>query len=125
MSKNEEHKHSHDEERKMFEQQLMQQQIVEFENQLAQLESKKLELQIVYEAISEVNKAKGSEMVAPVGPGVFARAKISDDEKLLVNIGANILLEKTPEEAQELVAKQMDEIDNIKKEMENELAKFV
>jgi len=50
--------------------------------------------------IEQLGKVKGvSEMLVPVGLGVFVSASTKDTSKVLVDIGAGIVAEKTVEDA--------------------------
>jgi len=54
--------------------------------------------------VSEFMKADdGDEVLVPVGGGSFVRAKANDSKKVLVNVGSGITIEKTAEEALQLM----------------------
>jgi len=54
--------------------------------------------------VSEFMKAEeGDEVLVPVGGGSFVRAKANDSKKVLVNVGSGITIEKTAEEALQLM----------------------
>ena len=46
------------------------------------------------ESIKSLNKKPDSETLVPVGMGTFVKAKISSNEKIVLNIGAGVSLEK-------------------------------
>ncbi|RLF05648.1 MAG: prefoldin subunit alpha [Thermoprotei archaeon] len=59
-------------------------------NEVASAKSALEELEVVEE---------GEELLVPIGAGVYVRAKVSGKSEVLVTIGANILVEKSIEEA--------------------------
>ncbi|MCD6357630.1 MAG: prefoldin subunit alpha [Thermoprotei archaeon] len=59
-------------------------------NEVASAKSALEELEIVEE---------GEELLVPIGAGVYVRTRISGKSEVLVTIGANILVEKSIEEA--------------------------
>jgi len=46
------------------------------------------------ESIKSLGKKPNSETLVPVGLGTFVKAKISSDDKFILNIGAGVSLEK-------------------------------
>ncbi|MFH0748604.1 MAG: prefoldin subunit alpha [Candidatus Bathyarchaeota archaeon] len=47
------------------------------------------------------SEVSGSSMLVPIGGGSYIRAKLDDPEKLLVGIGADVIVEKTVPKAKE------------------------
>ena len=55
-------------------------------------------------AVEEIAASEGEiKILVPLGSGVLAKAVIVDKERFLVNIGANVVVEKTFEAAQRLL----------------------
>jgi len=44
---------------------------------------------------------EGTEMLVPIGSGSFIHAKLASKEKVVLNVGAGVNIEKTPAEAKE------------------------
>ena len=63
---------------------------------------------ITLKNIGSLEEAK--EVLVPLSAGVYVRAVISKQEKFLVNIGSNILVEKTLEEALSMLNQRREEI---------------
>lgn len=112
--------HSHE-----LDPELVRRQLVEIENQLNLLENKRLELEIVGNSINELKGQKNKEIMVPIGSGVLMKGTILDDKTVLINVGANILVEKTMDEAKELIKKQIDDIRNAQDSLQSELRKFI
>ena len=101
-----------------------------FEQQTRQLQE---QLQAVEEGIIEISslnlglddlvKGKGKEIFAPIGRGIFSRAKISS-EKLLVDVGGKNFVEKTIPETKKLIEKQIQKLESIKKELDSSINKI-
>lgn len=57
------------------------------------------ELSAAKSALDEIGSLnEGEELLVPVGAGVFVRAKLAGKEKVLVTLGANIMVEKALED---------------------------
>ncbi len=97
----------------------LQKQMKLVQNKLAEVEATRL-------AIEEIKKVKeGNEILIPVGNGVYGYGKIATAERVLVNIGANILLEKTPSEAEEFMAERREELLEASGKIERDMKKIV
>ena len=57
------------------------------------------EISAAKSALEEVSSlSEGEELLVPVGAGVFVRAKLAGKDKVLVTLGASIMVEKTLED---------------------------
>jgi len=57
------------------------------------------EISAAKSALEEVSSlSEGEELLVPVGAGVFVRAKLAGKDKMLVTLGASIMVEKTLED---------------------------
>lgn len=84
-------------------------------NQLNNLEDKGVELESIKKAIEEVDHvSEGKEILVPISNGIFMRAKIDNTSKLLINVGANTVVEKDLKSSVELVEKQQKELEKFK-----------
>lgn len=59
-----------------------------------------------------LNKLATSEVLIPIGGGVFVNAKIPPSDKFLVGIGANVIIERNKEDAIKYVENRFNEIEN-------------
>ena len=66
--------------------------------QMQQMEATALEISSAVDAMQNIRKAKGDTLV-PVGAGVFLSCPKPDSERVVINIGANVMVQKKPEEA--------------------------
>jgi len=125
-----EHEHSHDEDemegqRRMLEQQILQQKLMEIESQLNQVEQKKQELAMVAESISSLDGKAHAEIMVPIGMGVLGKAMLLDSNEFLVNIGSNIVVKKSAEETKQLIEAQISELDRARELFEKELERIL
>jgi prefoldin alpha subunit len=73
--------------------------------------SKLIEIQTTLESINEIEKSK-EEVLFPLGSEAYTFGKVMDKKKIIVEIGANIALEKTIEEGKETLKKRKLELEN-------------
>ena len=66
--------------------------------QIQQMQEVSLEITSTLEVLRNIGKAKGNALV-PVGAGIFVSCSKADPEKVVMNIGANIMVHKKPDEA--------------------------
>jgi len=107
----------------MQQMQEMKQNLQQMQQQLQLLEHQLLELDQVKDTIVEMKKSeKGQEILVPLGAGVFTKATIKDNEKIIMNVGSSVAVDKTLSEAEELVLKQIEELQKIQEQMNVEFA---
>jgi len=75
------------------------------------LASKLVEIQTTLQSIDEIEKSK-EEILVPIGSEAYTFGRITDKKKLIVEIGANVALEKTVEEGKEILNKRKAEMGN-------------
>ena len=99
----------------MYEKQIreMQQQIEAVENGIADLTSLNF-------AMDELVGNTGKEIYAPLGKGIFVKAKLISEE-LNVDIGNGNLVKKNIPDTKKLIFEQVKKLGGIKKELENNL----
>ena len=107
----------------MQQMQEMKQNLQQMQQQLQLLEHQLLELDQVKDTIVEMKKSeKGQEILVPLGAGVFTKATVKDNEKIIMNVGSSVAVDKTLSEAEELVLKQIEELQKIQEQMNKEFA---
>ncbi|MDP3918422.1 MAG: prefoldin subunit alpha [Nanoarchaeota archaeon] len=91
------------------------------EQQMMQLEYQFNELNLVKDSIIEVmGTDEGKEILLPLGAGVFMKAIVKDSNSLLMNVGSEVVVEKSFAESLELVESQIKQLEDIKNHMETE-----
>lgn len=89
--------------------QSMQQQAQAMATQLDAMQQSTDELYATIETLKNMKEAK-SRVLLPLGSGVYASAKAIDTQKVLLNIGAGIVDERSCAEAQEMLEKRLKAI---------------
>jgi prefoldin alpha subunit len=101
-----------------FKFQIFEQQIQNLQQQIESVERAIVEMGNIFSGIPNLNQNK--EIFAPIGKGIFAKAKLVSEE-LLVDIGGGRFVKKTIPQTKELIRKQTVNLENIKKELEHSL----
>lgn len=91
--------------------QLLQQQADQITNYVEKLQMQLKELDNSVEALTELQKTKvNTEILASVANGVFLKAELKDNQKLIVNVGSEVTVEKTIFEVIKLLEEQKGKI---------------
>jgi len=99
--------------------QMIQQQLEQASQQLEVLNQQLEELNISINAVEDLDKTQANdEVLASIAPGIFVKTGLKENQKLIVNVGANIATEKTTtkvvgmlKEQKESVEKQVTQAD--------------
>ena len=105
--------------------QMLEQHIRQLQKQLEAVMQQLIELTVTSSSLDEFNKIKpGKEIFVPLSSGIFAKAGIKDTSGLLVNVGANVVVQKDVASTKKLIERQMEEIKRIQGQMVDELEKL-
>ncbi|MEK6852709.1 MAG: prefoldin subunit alpha [Nanoarchaeota archaeon] len=111
--------------RSILELSIISEEVKRLEQQLLLIESQGATFSQLYSDLEEVLKNKDAEILTNFGSGVFVRAKLTDNKKVLVNIGSRVVVEKSIEEARDIIEKQMNSMEELKNEIRTELLKNI
>ena len=100
-------------------------QIEQYKEQMSQLE---MQFQYLYAALADYNKAKmtlenlsnadtGSEVLLPIGGGAFIGATAKNTSKVLMDIGGDLVTEKTPEDAIKKIDERLENLEKTQEKM--------
>ena len=96
---------------KYMEFKVVQEQIEKISQHVEYLNTQFSEIESSKEALEELAKtAIGSELLAPVANGIFLKTKLASTQNLLVNVGADTIVEKTIPQVLELLEAQSSQI---------------
>lgn len=99
--------------------QILQQQMEQINQNLEILNQQHAELDSSKNAVVEIRKIKiDNEILVPVANGIFIKAKLSDNNDLVVNVGANTTVTKDIEQVVGMLDKHQKEISTQIVEME-------
>jgi len=71
------------------------------------------------------NLAAGEEMLIPLGPGVFMKAKVADVSTLTMELGARILAERKPDAVAKILEEQKKQTEEARNSVEQQLNSVV
>lgn len=72
--------------------------------------------------LDELVGKKGQEIFAPIGRGIFAKAKL-ESEDLNVDIGGGNFVQKNIPETKKIIEDQISKLDDVQRELEENLEK--
>jgi len=111
---------------KYVELQLLSMQIKQFEEQLTMIDQKSAELENLRVALHNLHELKpGTKTLALVGQGVFVSGAVENTHEVLLNVGANIIVKKTAHEAEESIANQLEQLEDIVLELSHNLKEYM
>ncbi|MBU0457554.1 MAG: prefoldin subunit alpha [Nanoarchaeota archaeon] len=91
--------------------QMLQQQIEQVSQHAELLNQQNIELETSISALQEIEKIKiNNEILAPIANGIFLKAELKDNQRLIVNVGGEITVEKTFPEVVKLLEEQKEEV---------------
>jgi prefoldin alpha subunit len=104
----------------MFKLSMFEQQIKSIQEQLQLVEQAMIEAGSLKIELDNLKGAKDKEIMASIGKGIFAKAKITEEE-LLVDVGGRNFVKKTISETQNIIDDQVGKLGEVKAELEEKL----
>lgn len=100
-------------------------QIKQLQQQLEALDEKRQELETAMHSLDELKGSqKKAKMLAPVTEGMFISATLDSSEELIVNVGGNVCVKKTVEDAKGMLKERLLEVSGYQETMLEELNKL-
>lgn len=97
-------------------------QLKQLQEQLTNLEAQIFEMQKTKESIEDLEKMKDKkEILIPIANGIYSKAELNAEDKLIVNIGADLMVKKSFEDTKKLIDEQIQELIKIINEISSEL----
>jgi prefoldin alpha subunit len=84
--------------------------------------NKIVEINSTLESVDEIEKS--DEALFSIGSEAYAKGKITDKEKIIIEIGANIALEKNMKEAKETLEKRREELEKSLAQIQEEATRI-
>lgn len=112
--------------------QLLQQQVEQVKEHVETLHQQNVELDASLDTVQEIGKTKlNNEILAPIANGIFIKAGLKDNKKMIVNVGSDVTIEKTIPEIVQLLEKhkeklveQTEEAENILQQLQTQMVKI-
>ena len=106
---------------KYLELQVLDQQIKQVNQQMLNLDTQLLELQKLEENLDDLSQTKkDTEILVAFGGGVFSKAELKDNNTVLMNVGADIIVEKDIPSSKKVISHQIDQIKDVVQQLEQE-----
>ena len=108
--------------------QMLEQQIKQLEKQSNSLNNHLVELMSTSQSLEELKKVgEKSERLIPISTGIYAEAELKGKDSFIVNVGANIAINKDLESTKKIISDQVKEIgqvhENVSQELQNHIQK--
>ncbi len=103
--------------------QMFEQQIRMIQEQLQAVEQAIIEIGGLNLQLDELIGKKDNEILAPIGRGIYANAKLLSEE-LLVDIGSRNFVTKSIPETKGIIQNQLKKLEKVKEELNGELEKI-
>ncbi|MFH1589606.1 MAG: prefoldin subunit alpha [archaeon] len=102
---------------KIVEYQLLEQQMQQLNVNLQNINQNIEELTSILKTLDEFKKLKKDDKIlVPIANGIFAEATLKDANKLKVNVGSKIVVNKTPDSTKKMIESQIAEMNTYKEE---------
>jgi prefoldin alpha subunit len=96
------------------------------QQRLAVLQSAIADLIVAKESIAGLKEVEeGAPILVPTGGGTFVNANLGDLSKILVNIGADVSIDMSLDEAQEDIAGRLDEVQKASQAAQQQLGEIL
>ena len=103
--------------------QLLQRQLQAVHGQIEALESQANEMDIVHAALDDFSQTKkGSDMFVTLTPGLFVKAKLEENESVVLNVGGGAMVQKSISQAKEIVVNQGSELRKLQGELSEQMS---
>ncbi len=99
---------------------LFEQQMNQLNSQLEAIEKASMDMASLIQGLEELKGEKDKEILAPIGRGIFAKAKLISED-LIVDIGDKNLIQKDINGTKELIQEQIKKLDFAKEEINKSL----
>ena len=106
----------------MFKLQMFDQQIKQLQQQLEAIGQGIAEMTTLHTGLGELVGKTGKEIFAPIGRGIFAKAKL-ESEELNVDVGGGNFVQKSIPETKHIIEEQITKLQDVQKELEDNLEK--
>ncbi len=89
------------------------------------VEQQYIDLVIASKSIEEFVKLNsGNQLKIPLSSGIFIDVELKDTKNVFMNVGADVVVQKKPEDAKHLVDTQLAEVKTVREKLSNELERL-
>jgi len=107
---------------KYMEHQVLMQQLQQLQENISSLDKHILDLKVLNDNLDSIGKTEsGKDTLMPLGSGIFVNGTLKDNKSVIMNVGANICVEKSVEEAKQTIDKQIEDVGNLLEQLQVEI----
>jgi len=104
-----------DPKKKVMEYQILSEKIKQLQTQFEAVEQQLEEITSIIQSFDEFAQLKDkTEILVPINNGIFAKAHLIKEDHLLVNVGANVIVDKPIPDAKKLIQNQQEELTGLR-----------
>ena len=111
---------NNEEQELIFKLSVFEQQIQQLQQQLQAIEQGIVEMSSLNTGLDELIGSQNKEILAPIGRGIFAKAKLISEE-LTVDIGGRNFVKKTIPATKKIIEKQIKKLEEVKENLNDNL----
>jgi prefoldin alpha subunit len=102
--------------------QILQKHLESLTQNAVMIERRYEEIEATRMALEDIGKAMESEILVPLGSGIFTYGKITDPGRMLADAGAGVFIDKDPEYSKQLLEERKKEMEKLAQDMQSEMA---
>jgi prefoldin alpha subunit len=95
--------------------QILQKHLESLTQNAVMIERRYEEIEATRMALEDIGKAMESEILVPLGSGIFTYGKITDPGRMLADAGAGVFIDKDPEYSKQLLEERKKEMEKLLK----------
>jgi len=104
--------------------QLLQQNLESLRENLEIVERQLIELKNTQQVLKDLNKGdKTNDVLIPLGSGCYGKGRVTDLKGFLVNLGANVMVDRKAGSINSFLDKREDELEKVGKEVQERMIK--
>jgi len=94
--------------------QMIDAQIKELEKEISAIEQRAFDIASLKSSLRAFGETKqGSKSFSSLGLGIYCESEVKNTKEVLVNVGSGVIVKKSVADAEEMLAKQMSQIDSV------------
>ena len=105
--------------------QTLHQQAMQSQKQIQQISDQLVELNLIKDGLVDISKTNlDTELLVPLSSGIFVKAKLMDNAEVVVNVGNNVSVSKTMDQADVLIDEQITQLQKVQHQLTSDLSKM-
>ena len=110
---------------KYMELQLLDQQMKQLQQHLMETDAKTQQLEQIIKDLQDIQQVKeGTDILVPLAGGIFVKGNIGATDKLLVNVGSNVNVEKDVPAIVDIIKHQIKQMHDVQQTLQSQFTAF-